>query len=73
MTTKTARLIDAEVSRRGITALACFAALATVLSAHPGNKPQPGTRTAFELLASDPSKRAAGKMRPIAQAGRFSR
>lgn len=51
--------------RRAITALACIAALASIVLAGPGHKPQAGTRTAFELLASDPSKRAAGSWREI--------
>lgn len=55
--------IAGEAQIRCITALACLAALAALFLAGPGAKPHPGMRTAFELLASDPTKRASGKVR----------
>lgn len=54
-----------EAQIRWVTALACLAAFAVVFLSGPGAKPHPGMRTAFELLASDPTKRAGGKVRQL--------
>jgi hypothetical protein len=63
----------AETQIRCITALACLAAFAAAFLSGPGVKPYPGMRTAFELLASDPTKRAGGKVRQLAGERRLMR
>jgi len=37
---------------RVVTVLSCTAAFLSIVTTEPGQKPLPGTRTAFELLAS---------------------
>lgn len=64
--------IAGETQIRCVTALACLAAFAAVVLAGPGAKPHPGMRTAFELLASDPTKRAGGKVRQLIGARRVA-
>lgn len=54
-----------EAQIRCVTAFACLAAFAAVFLSGPGAKPHPGMRTAFELLASDPTKRAGAKLRQL--------
>jgi hypothetical protein len=39
-----------------VTVLSCAAAYISVLTAEPGHKPLPGTRTAVELLAKGPQR-----------------
>lgn len=65
MSRKWTASIAGETQIRWVTALACLAAFAAVVHSGPGAKPHPGLRTAFELLASDPSKRASGKVRQL--------
>ena len=47
-----------------VTVLSCTAAFLSVLTAEPGHKPLPGTRTAIELLAKG-SQRDVSKLARI--------
>ncbi len=49
---------------RVMTALSCAAVLLSIAASGPGQKPLPGTRTAFELLASK-SERDLSKLSPL--------
>ncbi len=60
-----------STATRVVTALSCTAAFMSVVTAEPGQKPLPGTRTAFELLASK-SERDLKKLAPLLSPRRTS-
>ena len=53
-----------STATRVVTALSCAAAFMSVVTTQPGQKPLPGTRTAFELLATK-SERDLEKLAPL--------
>ena len=53
-----------STATRVVTAFSCTAAFMSVVTTEPGQKPLPGTRTAFELLASK-SERDLSKLAPL--------
>ena len=53
-----------SATTRVVTALSCTAAIMSVVTTEPGQKPLPGTRTAFELLAGE-SERDLEKLAPL--------
>ncbi len=60
-----------STATRVVTALSCTAAFMSVVTTQPGQKPLPGTRTAFELLASK-SERDLKKLAPFLSPRRTS-
>ena len=60
-----------STATRVVTALSCTAALVSVVTTQPGQKPLPGTRTAFELLASK-LERDHSKLAPLLSPRRTS-
>jgi len=58
-----------STATRVVTAFSCTAAFMSVATTQPDQKPLPGTRTAFELLASK-SERDLEKLAPLFSARR---
>jgi len=53
-----------SAATRVVTAISCTTAFLSVVTTEPGQQPLPGTRTAFELLASK-SERGLSKLAPL--------
>ena len=60
-----------STATRVVTALSCTAAFMSVVTSETGQKPLPGTLTAFELLASK-SERDLKKLAPLLSPRRTS-
>ncbi len=60
-----------STATRVVTAFSCTAAFMSVVTTQPGQKPLPGTRTAFELLATK-SERDLEKLAPLLSPRRTS-